>query len=142
MDPLTAASLGAKALGLLKRFWYVLPIMAMAAYVAVLRGQVHDRDASIDALKVERTQLEDRNGVTQASLDGALGRITQLNADADERARQYQSSLAGARASEARMAERYRSTAATVAALEASARDGSKDPCRVSDAAHSALEGL
>lgn len=141
MDPVTL-SLGAKALGILKRFWYVVPILAMAAYCAVLTDRVGDRDATIKAQDTEIVQLEGRNGVTQASLDGALFRIDALNLDAEARAKRFQSDLALARADEARMAERYRSTASTVSRLEASARDEALDPCRVSDAAREALKEL
>lgn len=130
------------SLALLKRFWYVLPILAMAGYCLALRGQVSSRDASIGALKEDRVRLEERNGVTQASLDVALGRIAQQNAIALARAERFQADVAGAKADEARMAERYRSTASTVARLEASARDTSQDPCSVSDEAQNALKEL
>lgn len=142
MDPLTDISLGVKALSLLKRFWYVVPIAAMAGFLWLQSHRLAARDASIEALKTEKVQLEDRNSVTQASLDAANGKIGELNADALARAARYQADLVDARATEAALRERARRTDATIASLEAAAADASRDPCTVSPEALSALKEL
>jgi len=88
MDPLTSISIGARALGLLKRFWYVLPILAMAAFIYVQSARMSAKDAQLDRAKVTQTQLEDRNRLVQASLDASVQRIKDNNAriEADAKA--------------------------------------------------------
>lgn len=142
MDPLTSISIGAKALGLLKRFWYVLPILAMAAFIYFQSARIAGKDDQLARARVTQTQLEDRNRLVQASLDASVARIKDNNARIEAGAKALAEQRAQSAADLARLQERYTKTAATVKALEASAKRAPADPCKVSDLATAALKDL
>lgn len=145
MDPITL-SLGAKALGLLKRFWPAIPVLLAVAWlgwqVLSLRGENTDLKELVATLIGEKAQLEQRNATTQASLDGALIRIDLQNLEAEGRAKRLKADGEEAKATEAQLRERYRTTAGQVEALRRAARDGSLGACTVSPEALEALKEL
>lgn len=142
MDPITWAKVGQTALALGKRFWYVVPIMALAVALVLTRGTLASTKADLSAANTYATQLEERNQTTQTSLDGALSRIKTLNADAEAAAKRYQDDRERAAAQQAALQTRYQTTAARVTALEASSRSAPVDPCKPSALALDALKDL
>lgn len=138
MDPLTLNA----AWALVKKFWYVLPILAMAGFVWSQSATIDRQAKDLKDLEKQATQLESRNEVTQDSLDSALVRIQKLNTDAEARAKRFQADLLEARMTEAQLLQKSKRTDAVIASLERSAADGSKDPCRLSNEAFKALQEL
>lgn len=129
-------------LELMKRFWFLVPILAMAILLTVQSYRISGLRAEAELAKVTRAQLEDRNRLVQASLDAATLRISDNNARIEAGAKALADQRAAAAADLAHLQERYTQTTATVKALEASAKRQPVDPCKVSDLAATALEKL
>lgn len=138
MGPVTWAAVGRFAL----RHWYVAPIAGLLAYALILDGRVGSRDLRISQLETSWVQLEARNSTTQASLDGALGKIFQLNEDAKAAAKRFEDDRTSWAATNAALSERYRSTSDRVRALENSAKAIPLEPCKPSGLALDALKEL
>jgi septal ring factor EnvC (AmiA/AmiB activator) len=142
MDPITAISLGSKALGVAKRFWYFIP-MAGLLTVAQCRGdKIEDLQGDLKDAGNALAVAEQETRALETQLDDISNRIKKSNEDAiAEQAKRIE--LAKRVASErAKLDERYTSTKRTVEALEASAAQVPADECAPSAAALKALEDL
>lgn len=142
MNPLAIKAAASVGWGLLKRFWWAIPVIVLIIMLLDARG-----DARHWEKKAERRQellVEERqaHSITRQSLAGARGQIDDNNRRIEEANKRLEEARRTAAADEARAAARWRSTAATIAELEAAARDGGGEPCEVSPEALRALEGL
>jgi hypothetical protein len=133
---------GEVALVLLKRFWWSIPIAILLVLLLVTRVQRDHARADLQASLKLNGRLTEQLEITAASLNGALARIDDSNRRILAAAAQLDQAKQRAAADQARADERWKGSGRTVAALEASAKAETGDPCTVSDAAAQALEGL
>lgn len=141
MDPLTL-SIGARILGALKHFWYLIPMAGLLVLAEHRGGKIEDLKEDLKDAGNALAVAEDDAASLQSQLDGISQRIKDDNKKAQE-AEARRTELAKRVASErARLDERYTSTKRTVEALEASAAQAPADECAPSAAALKALEDL
>ena len=123
------------ALGLLRRFWWIIPLVLALLWVwriDTLRAR-HLKDLNAAEL---------RHSFTTASLNTCTGQIKDNNRRISEAAAALERQRSEATAALARADARWEASRGRVSALEASARDGTQPPCKVSERASGALEGL
>jgi hypothetical protein len=123
----------------------VLPLILIALLVIALLVTRHTLAGTKDHLAKEQARvvkLVDALQVTQTSLDGALGQINDNNKRIEAANAALQTARQEAAANDARANARYEATKGAVARLEASAGAKGLPPCRVSDEARRAMEGL
>lgn len=130
------------ALAFLKSNWRSLLLAGMVCALGImwlLYGAEKQRSAKWEARAAAEIAAHD---VTRSSLAGARSHIDDNNRRIAEANQRLEDARRNAAANEARANARWRSTAETIAELEAAARDGSGAPCEVSPGALRALEGL
>lgn len=127
-----------KVAELLRRFWYVVPLLALAIALHVTRGTLSRVEGHLVTANQSISNLNERNRVTQLSLDGALGYIDKQNTTIQVQAIRLQKDETEAKAAVARADAHYAGTAATIVGLDHSLRAGG-DRCTVSPAAIKAI---
>jgi uncharacterized protein YlxW (UPF0749 family) len=130
------------ALAILKRIWWSIPIALLLIALLLTRHTLantkHDRDQWKDTAAVRLANLK----TTTASLNGARAQIDDDNKRIEAANQALQTARQEAAAADARANARYEATKGAVARLEASAGAKGLPPCKVSDEARRALEGL
>lgn len=116
--------------------------LGAAIVAALLLGWVARIDSLRSAHKKEAAACAEKLHVTQDSLDLALAQISDNNRRIREAADKLNEAKQQAAADQARADARWDAQKGRVAALEASARDNTQEPCKVSQRASQALEGL
>jgi chromosome segregation ATPase len=133
---------GKLALALFKKLWWSLPIIGLGIALMLTRHTLantkHDRDQWKDTAAVRLANLR----TTTESLNGARAQIDDNNKRIEAANAQLQTARQEAAAADARANARYEATRGAVARLEASAATKGLPPCKVSQEAAHALDGL
>ena len=128
-------------LSLLKRFWYMGPMVGLAIALLITRGTLHGARVKLGAARTALSAQVDAAAVTSTSLAAALARIDALNAAASAAAARLDADRTRAAADQAASDARFESTKSTIAGLIASSKRP-RAACTLSPEARSALEGL
>lgn len=117
------------------RFWWVLPILALGLWswrLDTLRARHLKKEQTAELkLSISNTSLNQCN----AHIADNNRRISEANARLEQTKQQAAADVARANA-------RWEETGARVKSLQASARDKTQPPCKVSEIALKGLEGL
>jgi chromosome segregation ATPase len=132
----------ALALSLLKRFWWSIPLVVLLIALGITRHTLAGTKADLAACNKDRIVLTEKLRTTQTSLDGALAQINDNNARIEAANKALETNRQQAAADLARANARWEAAKSSVGALEASAKDHTQPPCKVSQRAAQALEGL
>ena len=127
---------------LLRRFWPAVPILLLSVALMLAIHSRKNVKAELEQSKQQRVRVEESLKVTIASLQGATAQINDNNRRIRAAAARFDQAKQQAAADLARANARWEATGRTVNALEASARNNSLPPCRMSERALDALKGL